>query len=61
MLSPISGPVTASATQHSNPAPAPSTASTASQSSQLPQDTVSISSAGQKAASADVDHDGDSH
>jgi len=60
MISPISSPVAASASQLSSPASAPSHASNGS-SAQLAPDKVSISAAGQKAASADVDHDGDSH
>jgi hypothetical protein len=52
--------MTADATLLSSSAPAASQASTTS--AQLAPDTVSISAAGQKAAaSADADHDGDSH
>lgn len=60
MIAPISSPVATGASQLSSPAAAPSHTSNDSR-AQLAPDKVSISAAGQKAASADVDHDGDSH
>jgi hypothetical protein len=60
MVSAISSPAAQGAAQLSGPASGPSPASKAG-SAQLAPDTVSISTAGQKAASVDVDHDGDSH
>jgi hypothetical protein len=57
MISPIAGSfVTPEPTQQPHPVPS----QTVSHSNVPPQDTVSISPKGQ-VASADVDHDGDSH
>jgi hypothetical protein len=55
-------PVSAISTYNPADAPKPATQpkSTASQQTELPQDTVHLSSAA-KAAAGDVDHDGDSH
>lgn len=53
-VSAISAAAVYNAPEAAKPAPAPA-------SSPLPQDTVSLSSAAQRASAGDVDHDGDSH
>ena len=60
MVSPISSPAAVGAAQLSIPTSQPASASKPSN-TQPASDMVSISAAGQKAASADIDHDGDSH
>ena len=64
MISAITNPAAASMAQAASAAAAPPTtapSANASANAQLAPDKVSISTAGQRAASGDVDHDGDSH
>lgn len=58
MISPISG---STAVSQMVEASQPQPSQPSSNSSVLPQDTVTLSHKGQAAPSGDVDHDGDSH
>lgn len=58
MVSSIGG---AQPTQHTQPQPVPHKPQGSGSQNDTPQDTVQLSPGAQKAASGDVDHDGDSH